>query len=102
MTDVSETYLSPYFAFNVIYAFPLIVWYDSMIHLMMFDVASQNEGNIEADERDQPKYEEFKEQGEPETAEDDRDEDERLNEDIYDITPYNEKDRTMGTGPHRN
>ena len=59
MTDVTETYLSPYFAFYIIQAFPLIYWYDKCIHDAMFAVARGHENNIQLDEAEQPGAEQF-------------------------------------------
>ena len=40
-TNVNDTYIGPYFAFYLIDAIPLVMWYDEMIHCMMFDIVDQ-------------------------------------------------------------
>ena len=62
-TNVNDTFIGPYFAFYLIDAIPLVIWYDEMIHAMIFDdfqgIIAQHFGNIAIDEEDEKNYEEF-------------------------------------------
>ena len=103
-TNVNDTFLGVYFAFNSIYSIPLVSWYDEMIHCLIFDIVDQHKANIKMDHDDIAGLDEWlKREDTPHTREELKTvaNQERMNDEVYFISGYKTRVRFMGTGPLR-